>query len=297
MDAFRIVDHSATLGTVEFWSSRRLPFESHALWAREAKAALRDALRRLPEGDGVLGCLYASTDTGLCDAENVLLYNLGAGTWLTSARSTVRFERSTSPPPAPPQGIRDAGHYHLYACRRPVDAWWGWQTDSVVACFRAEGLDRLPPDVAGCWLAIRSGEMNLTGHPLRPGDPFGLRITVRTSAGRPHPLPVTKKLVDAAVCAFHVHSGGTGLAEAAHRIAERLGTGASTVLAALNSDQAALLGPADMVRPYRDYVQWNPADDRCAACEINASLSGGGGWTLEGEIYSIRRTPWPQHPA
>src|SRR5207237_6008038 len=67
-------------GMVEAWSVRRLPFEPTGALL-ELRSALRQALSSLTNRAGPgyrLSAVYRSVGTDLVDAENVLLYNVGA---------------------------------------------------------------------------------------------------------------------------------------------------------------------------------------------------------------------------
>ncbi len=83
-------------GAVQFWSDVRLPFEPKGD-AKQARAELRNALSALaPTGE--LSAEYASIDRGLCDVENVLLYNVGMAHFSGLGSSRIRLARSFSAP-------------------------------------------------------------------------------------------------------------------------------------------------------------------------------------------------------
>jgi hypothetical protein len=65
------------------------------------RLALRTALRELRVRPGeVLTATYASESRDLCDAENILIYNLDSpGVFAAIARRGLRFERSFDQPP------------------------------------------------------------------------------------------------------------------------------------------------------------------------------------------------------
>src|SRR4051812_38704168 len=66
---------------VEGWSTTRLPFEPKG-WLRTYRDDLRSALRTMEAADdAALLAEYATPDDGFADLENVLLYNIGSGSY------------------------------------------------------------------------------------------------------------------------------------------------------------------------------------------------------------------------
>src|SRR5436190_11598556 len=79
---------------VEAWSVRRLPFEPTG-----SMPSLRDSLRAAilglhDDASGSVRAVYASLSTDFCDAENVLLYNVGPSRFARLATRRLTFERS-----------------------------------------------------------------------------------------------------------------------------------------------------------------------------------------------------------
>lgn len=54
----------------------------------------------------------------------------------------------------------------------------------------------------------------------------------------------------------------------ADRVAATLGLDAGEVADRLTSGAGAVLGPQNLLWPWRAGVQWNPADDRCVAATL-----------------------------
>lgn len=65
-----------------------------------------------------------------------------------------------------------------------------------------------------------------------------------------------------------LHRDDSPAPEAVHRLARHLGRDEDQVRERLTLGEAAL-GRRVLVRPYRDGLQWNPADDFCVACSID----------------------------
>ena len=133
-DEYVICGVTADHALVEAWSGKRLPFEPTGTWL-EMRNDLRRALGRLtlPHGQ-VLQAVYSSQDMSTCDAENVLLYNVGDRYFAASAHTGVRFERGfASPreslmlPSHPPQ------HYHRYFAADHATTFHHWGRGRTLA--------------------------------------------------------------------------------------------------------------------------------------------------------------------
>jgi hypothetical protein len=95
-----VVRGSATCA--EGWAAVRLPFEPEGS-TLEYRQALRRVIAGLdPARGGVLRGKYASRDTGRCEVENLLLYNVGLSAFGHLRPHDVVLSRSFTPP-APPE--------------------------------------------------------------------------------------------------------------------------------------------------------------------------------------------------
>jgi hypothetical protein len=274
--------------SVEFWSRRRLPFESKEPEFREMRSRLQAAVSAIPSrADFILGAQYVSEDRSRFDVENTLIYNVGVRKW-TAAAAGIRFERGFGRPSSPPDGRAGFDHYHRYELIPASLRCQNWTPGPTLGRFEVSGLGSRPPTgPAELWLAIRRGDTGVADGAGGLDGPFGVRVTLVTPRSM-HPVPVLKSILDAVVSAFHVHSGGPSLRAAATRIAERLSISEDEVADVLSDPRLGLLGAVDLVRPYRSYVMWNPSDDRCVAAQV---LTHGGGpsgrWLLRGELFGV----------
>lgn len=61
------------------------------------------------------------------------------------------------------------------------------------------------------------------------------------------------------------------------------------MLTSLNDEATAVLGAHRLLWPYRNSVQWNPADDLCvAAALMNHQCSGQEGYLVQGTLLAAR---------
>lgn len=239
---------------VEFISDVRLPFEPRGA-ARTARNELRAALGRLVP-TGTLAATYTSAAAGLCDVENVLLYNVGMGAFAALGKRRISLTRRHEMPPGELQ------HHHLYRVADP-------NPQPSTGRLVAEATFALPVRKAMTasmvWLAARpaiiTSCVSLT---------LDLALAVRLFApATSHlTLPSTMKpLLDGFLAACHRHDG-SHRGTVVRRLAARLEYEAQA-LESLLHDGAAPLGERGLVHPWGDSVQWNPADDRLTAIDIS----------------------------
>src|SRR4051794_28802165 len=98
---------------VDAWSVRRLPFEPTG-----SMVALRDGLRSALDGldaSGSLRAVYSTSSADFCDAENVLLYNVGPSRFTRLASRRLTFERASTIPACPAALSGPPLHHHAYS--------------------------------------------------------------------------------------------------------------------------------------------------------------------------------------
>ena len=244
---------------VEAWSARRLPFEPKGPML-EFRSALRVALSALGTEAEQLRCAYSSASTDLCDAENVLLYNVGMSSFGRLTERGVTFERADVVPPCPVTLSAPALHHVRYTTGSDT-TFVHWQPADEVAAWEASP-PRRPDKAAEWWWATRRGSRRATGHDLT-GQPYGLRIEIG-GLGR-STASILKPMLDGIIASFHRDESLGD--EAVTRLAAQLRGAEDDVRAQLTAPDAAL-GSRELVRPYRDGLQWNPADDLCVACTV-----------------------------
>ena len=244
---------------VEAWSTRRLPFEPRGSMLG-FRSELRSTLAGLDASSGRLRCNYGSRAAELCDAENVLLYNVGTSTFSRVASKAVMFERSYDFPACPVRLAGPAEHYHLYVADCDV-RFLSWRVTVPAASFGGQ-ITRRVDKVADWWWSMRSSIQGVAGSDLT-GERFGLRIRLGPSSRAV--INLVKPMLDGIVAAFHRDPAPDALAVS--RLAAYLATSPEAVKANLNPSYAPL-GQRRLLWPYRDGVQWNPADELCVACHV-----------------------------
>ena len=170
------------------------------------------------------------------------------------------FERSRVVPAAPIPLSGPALHHHLYTVEsstafrywRAIDEPLSWET-------------RVPErtDKAADWWWETCSAFEALTVPERPGQPFALCI--RIGGLRRSTASLLKPMLDGVIAALH--RDDSPAPAAVHRLARHLGKDEVRVRQRLSLGGAPL-GPRVLVRPYRDGLQWNPADDLCVAGSV-----------------------------
>ncbi|MBI3747612.1 MAG: hypothetical protein HY262_01995 [Chloroflexi bacterium] len=79
---------------------------------------------------------------------------------------------------------------------------------------------------------------------------------------------LAKPLIDGTIAAFHEHDDPESLDLVATRVGAQVSVPAGDVRSLLRRNAAGVLGSRRLLWPWRDGVQWNPADDRLSAVRI-----------------------------
>jgi hypothetical protein len=275
--------------SVEMWSARRLPFESDG-WHLGMRAALCAALHQLRAGpDEVLHACYVSEDATPCDVENVLLYNLGSGCFAGVDRMGIRLERSFACPTPPTSGEVALPHYQRYSVEPASGVFVHWRTGTLRARWTNLDIGRLTSATkpSAVWRAIRTGSLDDLQLPPAPPSYFGMQLVLTVPDGvRVHAAPLLKPLIDGVVCAFHAHDG-SDMGSIGQRLAIQLGVEAPNIIALLQSSERAVLGRRRLLWPWREGLQWAPADDRCLAAEVLLRTHADPRWLCSGVLFEI----------
>ena len=278
---------------VEAWSSRRLPYEPKG-WLLHLRAELRTAIAPLQAGtEQVLHAVYGSMDTTPCDAENILIYNVGPGYVAAAGAHGLRLERTTAVPPAPEPLAAGTPHYHRYELVGRDAGFHHWRQEAELAAWTNIVVPPLKDTtrLATIWWQLRTGALLHHSQPLTTPSRFGLRLALTVPAGARFRLPsALKPLLDGTIAAFHAHTGDD--AEPLTRVASALGQDAEGTARLLRDDTRAVLGRRCLVWNWSDGVQWNPADDQCETLEILVQTHPQPTWLCSGSLF----TPQPAEP-
>ena len=121
--------------STEAWSVQRLPFEPRG-WLKDLRNDLQKSIHSLQSHPGhMLHAIYATSQDGLCDAENILFYNVGSSHFTPLMTTGLRFERCYSYPDPPYPLSSPHLHYHRYTLVDAHDDISCWQSGKLVAAW------------------------------------------------------------------------------------------------------------------------------------------------------------------
>ena len=291
---YRIISAQEGHRSVEFWSIKRIPFEPDG-WMKTARGELREAIGKLPLQAGeILHAVYRSEERSFADVENILFYNVGTGCFAGLTSKGLRFERSFIAPPPHSSLPKDSTlHYHWYGPCLPRGTYAHWARGETLASWSVPSVTLRPtPSASTVWLGMKDALSVTTSEVSEPLDYFGLTVTVFPSAAARVNLAVlVKTLFDGIIAGLHSHDGSE-LDEVASQLATNLNADPAHIRRALMDSKNAILGQRRLLHPFRQSVQWNPADDLLVAGELevtreSTSESSSG---FSGELYRVRST-------
>ncbi|HNO77966.1 MAG TPA: hypothetical protein PKN33_07880 [Phycisphaerae bacterium] len=294
---FRVTGPADERPFVEVWSNQRLQYEGGG-----RMAAIRTSIQHAVKSMSPVSCrachaVFLSPDSSMCDAENVLFYNVGTSSFSHLAKGGVGFERGFgSIPRMMDGGDFDPMYYHRYALV-PADADWQlWAPSNPIASFKTDLMANrqslLRPERV--WTAVQSGK--ITVHTPAPHtDCFGLRAHLRGPRSMTRrSADLIKPVFDGIVAAFHSHNG-VDVGPCSERVAGLLACDASFVATRLMATERAALGVRRLLWMWGESVQWNPADDLCVAGTLRIieddSLDG---IRLEGDLSAVTALPYSE---
>jgi hypothetical protein len=235
----------------------------------------------------VLSALYGSPLREYSDAENILIYNVGASHMAAVAALGIRIERVYYCPTPPAPLESDAQHYWRYRAVPSGEDFSGWTEGTTFATWSDVPMPPLTETTkpVAVWHALRTARIEVlaTAH---PNCPFGLRLDLALAPGE-HitPAKAVKPLVDGVIAALHCHDG-SALADVSQRLNNQLSSESRGGLEALLvDDRFAPLGRRRLLWPRASSVQWNPADDSCVALELR--LGSSSRRELSGRLISV----------
>jgi hypothetical protein len=250
---------STTESRIQLWLPRRLPLQPTGTQL-EARKKLSDAIKDLRAlNNFILSACYSSLDSSICDVENVLLYNVGTGAFSRATPFGIKIRRSRFVPAECPNG-ETFPHYHEYtfiqAPQRPQD------TNSSTFQFSTASFSSStkPHDV---WWWATAAES--TPHQPILGR-FSLHVELGISTPIKNVAAVLKPILDGIVAAMHKDSNPH--ATAVERLAKRTGWQVEEIFSRLQTPPNPFLGRRTVLRPYQDFVKWDPADHLCEDCTV-----------------------------
>lgn len=265
---------SSMRGRVTAASTASIPFAPKD-WRRKFRSELAGALTSLDAAeDELVHAVYRGARPVNSDVENILFYNVGVGVFAKASQHGLRFS------------IGDAvssGVVYEYTLERLADNFPVLDAGTTIASVRAE-FEGSFDTCTKVWSQVCGGQRSVVEFPN------GLRqicVRVRVETSRPRPAAsICKPLIDGILCAFHQHDGSN-----ADRIGGRLLSGGvpQTLVESLASDRYAVLGARRLLWPWKNGLQWNPADDMCVAGEVIVVPTEGRSSVISADLITLPR--------
>jgi hypothetical protein len=274
---------------VELWSKTRLPFEPKG-WLLEMRNSLRSRLRAMHNPENMmLQAHYVSDEEGFCDVENVLVYNVGSGSFTDLCYRGLCLERVFSLPIQPKNIEEFFPHYQRYSLTDPSKGPLYWAKEQSLAYWTKISCPSLKGAIKphSFWYTIKSGSIKVVDK-LKLPSYFGLKLKINAPSGtRINLASVIKPLLDGIISGFHSHDGSYNPI-VVERLNRSLGEEESHIEHMLMERSKAVLGTRNLVHPFRTGVQWNPGDDLCVVAKVVIDdCSVGTSWSLEGELFTV----------
>lgn len=250
-----------TGSTLQLQSDTRIPLEPKGELL-EARLKLREALKQIsPEDRQILQGTYDSHINGFFDVENIVFYNIGTGTF------------------------RDASYNGLQAVRRrslkandksafPHQLTYQFISPPSVPAAAACTIEFIPSkfsSVFDVWWACTQGT-TLAISELK--EPYGVHVELQLPYRLKNPANNLKKIIDGIISSFQ--SDSTPNDQAVERLAKKHKINPTSISERLINPQISALRSSRTQRlllPYRDGVQWHPADNACEECTLLVNLA------------------------
>ena len=239
------------------------------------QAALRTYFKQSPE-PALHGSFEGPAWAG-SDLENLLLFNVRAGTFSAAELDSIHLRRPNSPTVPLPSRFTNRYQYRISKAPPPAT---GRQSPSLaIADF--ELPQRVTWGCAEVWWAALGRPIATSGEST--SGPLG--VTVRLEGPRRVNLAAkVKPLLDGFLCALHYCESEPGQSTVG-RIAAAVGGSAGRITELLRARDSAPLGPTRLVWPRGTGLQWAPADDRLT--HIDISWAEAPRWRMNATCYAV----------
>lgn len=255
---------------VECWSLKRLPFEPKG-WLYDMRESLKAAVGQLSvDNDSILRGTYSSPINDLCDVENVLFYNIGTGAFKNACQYGFLLERRFEKILPPAELSEIYPHYQRYELKTKDQPSLGWTMKNTLASWDNIVFDKLVTSIKPhvFWRLFKENQVFVFGDDVYDGY-YGIELELTMPKDNAiNSAAVAKPLLDGIISAFHSYDGDQ-LAEVTRRLGTIFTDIAHDYISKLIIDKKlAVLGNRRVLHPYQNFVQWNPADDKCVVIKL-----------------------------
>lgn len=265
-----------------------IPFDNLRPWQIAERAQMQSHLSEFePRPGQLLIAQYSGPKHPRSDVENLLFYNIGSECFRSAFKYGLQFEQMSRPT------SRCEYRYHLADPDQALKP-QSWSRVERLASFTELAIPA--PNARWAhqvWHSVRTAR--IPAESVYRG-PFEVVLNLRSPAGTvPKIGPARlKKLLDGLVSAYQWNSQDKQLSVACDRLARETGRPAQQLRELLCDSQGAVLGsPGELLRPYREGVQWNPDDHQCVAGTVKWLQGTDAHWILSADIWSLEAIDGP----
>ncbi len=283
--------NSINNNAVELWSTQRLPFEPKG-WLHEMRHDLKCALKQLKtKKNSILYASFYSDQEEFFDVENVLLYNVGSGSFSHLCNKGLIFERVLLNTPVLNIDNHEINmdYYHQYETLEDNPQRRYWNMEKRVAKWHDVSCQKISSNMKPhqVWYDMKKGAVEIDN---KCGiSPFyGIKVEIKAPINTKTNLAaVVKPLLDGIICSFHSHNGEQ-IDEVVNRLLNKVDENPEVLKAMLLDNNNVVLGKNRLIYPYRNYVKWNPDDHKFVYAEILVDYSNEENvWSMSGEINTL----------
>ncbi|OLS33873.1 hypothetical protein [Bacillus sp. MRMR6] len=272
---------------LEVYTSKRLPYEPKG-WQLELRSKIRSHLKFLRCEGVFLHALYKSMDQSFFDVENVLFYNVGPSAFSHLNIKTLLFERAFEQPSI----VNEEQHYKHYQSYKIIEQdehmSANWMKEKTLATWENVAIPKLSSEIKphSIWYAMKTGSLKIQER--INSNYYGLEVTIKPPIHTQLNLvSVIKPLLDGIISAFH-HHDSSDIDEVVNRLNHYINLPTKEIEHLLLDSSKTILGPRNLIQPYRNGVKWNPEDDAFQFIKIKVdSQHQNSDWNIDGKIFSI----------
>jgi hypothetical protein len=247
--------------TLQLQSDTRIPLEPKGELL-EARLQLREAIKQIsPEDRQILQGTYDSHVNGFFDVENIVFYNIGTGTFRNASCNGLQAVRRRSlhvndkaafphqltyqfiSPPSVPEAPACTIEFTPSKFSSVFDVWWTCTQGSALALSDLK-------------------------------EPYGVHVELQLPYRLKNPANNLKKIIDGIISSFQ--SDRTPNDQAVERLANKHKTPPEIISERLMNPQVPAIHSRRtqrLILPYRDGVQWHPADNSCEECTLLINIA------------------------
>lgn len=269
----------------ELWSAARLSFDPKD-WRRDMRKDVKNAIREMTMKEGeLLYAHYNSPSQAVCDIDNVLFYNVGTGAFKNICQNGFLIERGYKNVVLPAERQEEYSHYQQYVLVEKTQKSQYWQEKRVLASWKEIVLEKMPTRPHQYWRIMKENQMLVDALPY--SGRYGIEIMMHMPAGHKWNFAgLIKPMLDGIIASLHFYTGDQ-LNEVSQRLATVMADEPKKISNMLLDRNKAVLGGRCLVHPFREFVQWNPADDQCVFIRLIKNVVLENQITMDGKVFAV----------